>query len=229
MNRLGRFLPDKRVAEEILRRSNGFGNVAVTNKTIVNTSSVGGTGDIIDDDSDSLSLVKSSWRLNDELGYHPPYQELISVPRLITTSAGLDREGNPNEEGFIDGDFITLIWDDIRTYPQIGYPIKLVYDGYTGVERTIGWQYRGAVYQITYSVFIYVCSDNIAPVLPYPGQYQGTDAVNNPYWYYIGDYKGNTATVKLPLDKYVAFWVGFKFRNYSTEIDHTPYYENEEN
>jgi len=142
-----------------------------------------------------------------EINYTPPpVQEILEVRDLEVLNA------NNVESGVLNNITANLKWADVREMVFGHFPTSFK-NGLTGEEIVVTYAQAQKVYQ--YEIFMYVSDDATPPSHSYPA--------NDPGWVYYGASTTNTANVRCPATKYVAFWVGFRTKETSSQIPKPEY------
>jgi hypothetical protein len=96
-----------------------------------------------------------------------------------------------------------LEWTELRTMTAEQFPYN-VYSGYNNAVTPLSYAQSRKV--LNYVVYMYVSDDGTPPPVESPA----TNVYANNLWYYVGEFSTNTAEIRCPDSKFVAFWVGFR-------------------
>lgn len=123
------------------------------------------------------------------------YAEVIGL-RCVNASVP---EGNASAPGILPyGGVARLEWDDMKQLSTGLTAHKLA-------DNTTSTITESQLAQIAeYVVYMYVATGSSAPVAPYPNPSEA-----NGTWYVVARTKDNYAEIQCPINKRIAFWVGF--------------------
>lgn len=138
--------------------------------------------------------------VNDIIFDVPDVNEIYEVADLKLMNA------SGEESGSLDTLQAKLRWEDIRRV-DAGYMPQNRKSGLDGTMRLITYQEAQKV--TGFEVYIYISDTNTPPANPYPS---GTG------WYYVGESAVPEMTVECPANKYVAFWVGMRWKTTNSQI-----------